>query len=328
MPKTLVSRDVIIDAVRRACRAPSFHNSQPWRWIAEGTGQLELHLDRDRLVDTDSSGRQALISCGAVLDHFSVAMSAQNFAVNVDYFPNPDDHTHVASIDFTPMGYATSAHRFRAEAMASRRTDRLPFAPPAEWADFAPLLRQYVDGVAHVDILDSAARPLVAEASQLTEALRLYDSAYHAELDWWTALFEVTDGIPHSSLVSAAESDRVDIGRSFPVTHRGDRRLQYGEDASTVLVISALDDTRRDILACGETLSAILLDATVAGMATCTLTHVTEVPAAREIVSALTGRALPQALIRVGSAPILDAPPPPTPRRPVTDVLVWKLPRS
>ena len=27
---------VIRDAVWLACRAPSLHNSQPWRWVAEG----------------------------------------------------------------------------------------------------------------------------------------------------------------------------------------------------------------------------------------------------------------------------------------------------
>ena len=41
------------------------------------------------------------------------------------------------------------------------------------------------------------------------------------------------------------------------------------------------------MLQCGEMLSAVLLDATMAGLATCTLTHITELPASREIVAAL-----------------------------------------
>ena len=92
----------------------------------------------------------------------------------------------------------------------------------------------------------------------------MYDSAYHQEMHWWTAPFEVSDGIPHDALVSAAESDRVAIGRTFPVTHHRERRLEVPEDRSTVVVISAADDTRRDVLGCGETLSAILLEATLA----------------------------------------------------------------
>ena len=49
----------------------------------------------------------------------------------------------------------------------------------------------------------------------LTDSLRLYDSAYNSELDWWTAPFEFSEGIPYSSLVSADEIERVDFGRSF-----------------------------------------------------------------------------------------------------------------
>jgi nitroreductase len=325
MPNTVVASDVIAGAVHLACHAPSIHNSQPWRFVGEGGGILQLHLDRDRLVDTDSSGRQALLSCGAVLDHLRVAMAAAGWAANVDYYPNPNVHTHLASIDFTPMSFVTEAHRRRADAILSRHTDRLPFTAPTQWQDFELLLRHDLgDELAVLDVLPEDARPRLAEASQLTESLRLYDSSYHAELAWWTGPFATSDGIPHSSLVSAAESDRVDIGRTFPVTHHRERRSEVAEDRSTVVVLSALGDTRRDILTCGEALSVTLLEATMAGLATCPLTHMTEVEASRDIVIGLTGRALPQLLIRVGMAPALDDVPPATPRRPLSDVLTWQ----
>lgn len=325
MPKTVVSSGLIADAVGLASRAPSFHNSQPWLFIGEGAGVLHLYLDRDRMVDTDSSGRQALISCGAVLDHLGVAMAAAGWATNVDYFPNPNDHTHLATIDFVAMEYVTDGHRRRADAILSRRTDRLPFAAPRDWDRFEFLLRRAVDDdLALLDVLSDEARPQLAEASQLTESLRLYDSSYHAELAWWTGPFDAQDGIPASSLVTAAESDRVDIGRNFPVSRHRERRSQMTEDRSKVLVLSSLGDTRRDILTCGEALSVALLEATMAGMATCPLTHMTEVAVSSDIVSGLTGRPLPQVLIRVGMAPVLDDYPPPTPRRPLQDVLIWQ----
>jgi hypothetical protein len=324
-PQTVVSSVVIADAVHLACRAPSIHNSQPWRFVGEGGGLLHLHLDRDRLVDTDSSGRQALLSCGAVLDHLRVAMAAAGWLANVDYYPNPNDLGHLASIDFVPMSFVTQAHRRRADAILTRRTDRLPFTAPTGWDAFEPLLRHAVDtDLALLDVLPDHARPRLAEASQLTESLRLYDLSYHAELAWWTGPFGATDGIPHSSLVSAAESDRVDIGRNFPVTHHTERRSQVTEDRSKVVVLSALDDNRRDILTCGEALSVTLLEATIAGLATCPLTHMTEVEASREIICGLSGRALPQVLIRMGVVPAIGDAPPPTPRRPLNDVLSWR----
>src|SRR6478672_3327844 len=245
MPATMVDTEVIRNAVRLACRAPSLHNSQPWRWVLEGAA-IQLFANPDRVVRaTDSSGREALMACGAVLDHFRVAMAAAGYTANVDRFPNPNNRLHVASVDFTPMNYVTDGHRRRANAILLRRTDRLPFAAPSDWDAFESALRGTVTSEAvRLDTIPDDLRPQLAEASQLTESLRLYDSSYHAELEWWTAAFEVSEGIPHSALVSAAESDRVDVGRSFPVTHNQDRRLEVGDDQSTILVISAVDDVR------------------------------------------------------------------------------------
>ena len=322
--KLLLTSEVIADAVHLACRAPSYHNSQPWRWIAGNSG-IDLFVDPDRVVDTDHSGRQALISCGAVLDHFRVSVAAAGWTANIERFPDPNNPHHVAFVDFTRMPYVTDVHHERAHAITSRRTDRLPFWAPVDWAGFEPLLHAAVgEDVALLDVIKDENRAELADASQLTEALRLYDSPYHAALGWWTKPFAGSDGIPYSSLVSAAESDRVDIGRTFPVTHQRERRVNLIEDQAKVLVISARDQSRRDVLACGEALSAVLLEATMNGMATCTLTHMTEVDASRHIVSLLTGRSLPQVLVRVGIVPAAEEVPPPTPRRPLSDVLQFR----
>ncbi len=67
---------VIRDAVMLACRAPSLHNSQPWRWVAEGA-TLQLWADLCRaMTATDHTGRELTLSCGAALDHLRVAMAA------------------------------------------------------------------------------------------------------------------------------------------------------------------------------------------------------------------------------------------------------------
>ncbi len=261
MRDTVVDTKVIRDAVRLACRAPSLHNSQPWRWVAEGH-VVQLFVDPDRApVHTDESGREALIGCGAVLDHFRVAMAAAGWTANVDRFPNPNNLHHLASIDFSPMEFVTDGHRRRADAILQRRTDRLPFAAPANWESFEKELRDSVDvGDVRLDAVPDELRPELAEASQLTESLRLYDSSYHAELTGWTTDFNVTDGIPQSSLISAAESDRVDVGRNFPVTHNPERRSEVSDDHSKIVVLSTYDDTHDSMLRCGEMLSAVLLE--------------------------------------------------------------------
>ena len=322
MPDTMVSTEVIKNAVQLACRAPSLHNSQPWHWVVEGS-TVHLYRDKDRsLRSTDHSGREALLGCGAVLDHFRVAMAAAGWTANVDRFPNPNNHLHLASIDFTPMELVTDGHRRRADAVLTRRTDRLPFAGLPNWPSVESQLRAAVcSDAVRLDVIADELRPELAQASQLTESLRLYDSYYHAELDWWTGHFETREGIPRSSLVSASESDRVDVGRNFPVAAAGDRRIGVGHDHSTILVLSTYDNERLSVLQCGEMLSAVLLEATMAGLATCTLTHITELEASRHIVATLIEQTTtPQVLVRVGLVSELDGLPPPTPRRPMSEV--------
>ncbi|MCV7229558.1 Acg family FMN-binding oxidoreductase [Mycolicibacterium komossense] len=324
MSHIMVDTDVVTAAVRLACRAPSVHNSQPWRWVA-GSAGLNLFADPKRWVHaTDRSGREALISCGAVLDHLRVAMQAAGWTINVERFPNPNNLDHVAAIDFTPLSFVTDAHRARAGAIAQRRTDRLPFAAPTDWELFEPMVRStFSDNDAHLDVVADEVRHTLAEASRLSESLRLYDSSYHAELDWWTAPFHTTEGIPCNSLVSAAESERVDVARSFPVGSDTQRRPDITADRSTILVLSTDDDTGGDAVRCGEVLSTVLLECTMAGLATCTLTNVTESQAGRDAIASLIGRkSFPQLLIRVGLAPTAEPEQPLTPRRPLSDVFV------
>ena len=322
MRDTIVDTEVIRAAVQLACRAPSLHNSQPWRWVLEGHA-LQLFVEPHRApVFTDESGRETLFGCGAVLDHFRVAMAAAGWTANVDRFPNPNNLHHLASIDFSPMEFVTDGHRLRADAILLRHTDRLPFAAPPNWESLEDTLRGTVgtDGV-RLDVVPDELRQELAAASQLTESLRLYDASYHAELVNWTADLVESEGIPRSSLVSAAESDRVDVGRNFPVTHNPERRSEVSEDHAKIVVLSTVDDTHDGMLRCGEMLSAVLLDATMAGLATCTLSHITELPASRQILSTLIGQtATPQLLIRVGRVPNIENGPPPTPRRPIDEV--------
>ena len=323
MPQTMPQLEVVKEAVLLACRAPSVHNSQPWRWVSEGGG-LHLYVDRTRWVlNTDHSGRESLISCGAVLDHLRVAMAAAGWQAHIKRFPNPDNIDHLASVEFSPRELVADVDRNRAEAILQRRTDRLPFRCPTFWARFEPALRGSVDGTAAMlDVLSDEVRSQLAEASQLTETLRRYDASYHAELQWWTSPFALSVGIPPEALASTSEQWRVDVARDFPARSDTDRRADLSVDGSKILVLSTAGDTRAEVFSCGEALSTVLLECTMAGMATCTLTHLIELDESRDIVRRLIrGRGEPQVLIRVGIAPPIEDLPAATPRRPLDDVL-------
>jgi hypothetical protein len=323
MTKSIVDIEGMAKAVQLACRAPSLHNSQPWRWIASST-VADLFADRDRVVrSSDSSGREAIISCGAALDHFRVAMAAAGWNTTVEQFPNPKRGDHLASVGFAPLDSVTEALRDRADAILRRRTDRLPFRAPRDWESFEPVLRDmFDDELVTLDVLADDVRPQLADASRLTDSLRRYDDTYHHELQWWTAPFRLSEGVPPSALVSQSERQRVDVNRKFPVSGYTDRRYATTQDQSKILVLSTPEDTRENALTCGQVLSTVLLECTMAGLATCTLTHITELEASRTILQGLTATmAFPQVLIRVGTAPDMEQIPAPTPRRPLTEVL-------
>lgn len=326
MAETMFDTATLTRAVQLASRAPSLHNTQPWRLVVDGSG-VHLHLDPSRVVTaTDRSSREAVISCGVLLDHLRVAMAAAGWATSVDRFPNPNDPDHLATLQFSPMDFVTDAHRRRADAILARRTDRLPMAGYADWDAFEKLLRlRLPDGPVHLDVLAEEMRADVAEAAALTESLRLYDSAYHAELAWWTTPFATEDGISQSALISAAETERVAVGRSFPVTAHSDRRPSVQDDSATLVVLSTDGYSRADALDAGEALSVLLLECTLSGLSTCPVSHVTELHASRNIIGTLIGRdACPQLLVRIGIAPTLTDAPPPTPRRTVDTFVTFE----
>lgn len=315
--------ETVFDAVELACRAPSLHNSQPWRWVA-GSTTLELFADPHRVVrSSDESGREALISCGAAIDHLRVAMAAAGWKTRVDRFPDPDDREHIASMSFTALAAVDRRTRELADAILRRRTDRLPFRTPGDVRALEVVLRRLVtDDYAALDVLSDDAKPELISAARLAESLRRYDDSYHHELQWWTAPFRLSEGVPPDALVSSSERQRVPVNRNFAISGHADRRHATINDEAAIAVLSTAGDTPEDAVKCGEALSMILLECTMAGLATCTVTHVTELADSRDIVRGLTGRKdTPQVLIRIGTAPSIEDVPPPTPRRDVREVL-------
>ncbi len=208
------------------------------------------------------------------------------------------------------MPDAFSYVRTRVEAMTPTILDTRLITTAVELACRAPSLHdsqpwRWVAGASSVDLFVDARR------------------AATSTLDWWTAPLRVSDGIPQSALISESDSRRVDVNRQFPTDPLDERSSAGTYDQAKNPVLSAPRDTRVDALNCGEALSAILLECTMAGLATCPVTHITELEAGRDIIRVLTSvpAAVPQVLIRVGIEPADELAPKPTPRRPVSEVL-------
>jgi hypothetical protein len=86
-----VDNGTVQAALELAGRAPSVHNTQPWRWQL-GDAAVHLYADTERwLPATDPDGRDLLVSCGAWLHHLRMALAASDIGVTVDRLPDPDD---------------------------------------------------------------------------------------------------------------------------------------------------------------------------------------------------------------------------------------------
>ncbi|PBC40081.1 hypothetical protein CJ179_33900 [Rhodococcus sp. ACS1] len=327
MDSTLPDENVIRIAVDLACRAPSVHNSQPWQWTY-ADGQLDLYTERGRLLaSADPSGRQLVISCGAALNHLQTAMTGLRWSADIQRTPDGPHSAHLATIRFR-HGARPQSHEFDLlAAIRHRYSDRRPFGPVSVKTPMPATLPDMVRsrGV-HLTVLGQDARPALAKATEMTAAARKYDSAYQAELHWWAGHSLRQGGIPVDSLATAQNRDRVDIGRRFPAGRDNDSAAEI--DRSTVLVLSTDTDGRDAWLRAGEALSSVLLEATVGGLATCPLTHMTELHQSREMIrELLPARGFPQTLIRIGTTE-KKVPPRQTPRRPLESVFSIRRPHS
>ncbi|APA97779.1 Acg family FMN-binding oxidoreductase [Nocardia seriolae] len=323
----------MLAAMQRASRAPSVHNTQPWHWRFDGE-HLHLHADPDRLLAAaDPHGRQLVISCGAALHHVRTVFGSLGWHTDTVRVPDASDPNRLAETTFRPWPDPPAGLLARADAIDRRRTDRLPMAAPEHWDAIAPRLRMLVSPhYLELDTLGESAHAQLAEASEKAAALRHQDMLYVIEIGWWTGHSGTPDGVPTDALPSSAEFAQVRVGRAFPIPRHPDAAAAHSarradtEDHARLVVLSSSGDSVTEWLRTGEALSAVLLECTVAGLATCALTDITELPTARTALARMLPRpALPQLVIRIGTAPAGEPEHRPTPRRPLSELFTIEL---
>lgn len=323
MTSAMPDRASLESAVTLACRAPSLHNSQPWRWVVDRFG-LSLFSDPDRLLPaTDDFGRQMVISCGAALNHLEDAFAAQGWGIEIDRMPAGADRELLATVGMFHQREIVPDDARLVEAILTRTTDRLPFAAPPSWDETTPYLQAVSErrGVRLV-VLGERSRAALEDASLRLSGLRGGNPVYQAELRWWAGHPDpFPQGVPEAALPSATQRRSVSLARDFPSGTAASVDPAARQDQAAILLLATDADSRLDWLRCGEALSAVLLTCASRGLATCPVTHLTEMPATRTLVRDLSADpGLPQVLIRVGVA-THEQTLPTTPRRPLSEVL-------
>ena len=338
MDSGLPDRATIEAALELAVRAPSIHNSQPWRWRVGGAS-VQLYVDPVRqLPRVDPARRGMVLSCGVALHHFTVAMSALGWTTTVHRFPNPSDPDHLASIEF--LGHtAGEGDMALAAAIPRRCTDRRRFSSwPVPSGDIALLAAQ----AARAGVTLRRVKDEGELAKVVADAVRehISDPAYLAELAMWSGRHGTDSGVPARNTPAAQKGGApkgdtkkrgTETGGTFaarvfanPVLHQSSD-VAARDDAGVVVILATATDDPLAVLRAGEATGAVLLSATARGLASCPLTEPLEIAATRAEVRTklLGGEGIPQMLLRIGWAAVNADPLPATPRRPLSDVVAW-----
>lgn len=313
--------EILQHAVETAGRAPSLHNSQPWRFIL-GHNRVDVFADYDRwLPTTDADGRDVLVSCGAALHHLRLALAGTGLHASVHRLPSADDPSHIAVVDIDDGAPHLTSVAGLLSAVGSRRTDRRPFR---DW----PVPEAFVQGLIERAAEQGAVLRLISDAGTTRVLLDAIAAAglaqnalphYEAELATWTGRTG-DDGIPAANLPDAAGTSVV-AGRKFTEGLIKSLPIQ-APDAATFLVLGTASDDRLSQLRAGEALSAVLLQATEFGLASCPLSQPLAIGSTRKVLcdDVLDGTLSPQIVLRLGWAPA-DSPLPATPRRSLSDTV-------
>lgn len=318
-------------AVERALRAPSVHNTQPWRWRITADG-VQLHADPFRCLDaTDPDGRDLVISCGAALHHLQVALAATGSAVLVERLPDPENRHHLATVTLC-SGPADHAAASMSPFIERRQTDRRRMGHTALTAAQTRALADAAAraGAALVPVATPAARQRLAAVLAEASHRQPFVPGYAAELRMWTGRYGGSrDGVPRENVApSPVGLEEPSPLRAFPHGLLAQPREPHGprppDDAASLFVVTTPGDDVVDRLRAGEATSAVLLTATGMGLATTPLSQAVEVRATRDLIRRTVLRVpeYPQILLRVGHRAELADDLPETPRRGLSAVLM------
>jgi nitroreductase len=315
-----LTEDQLQAAVEAAARAPSLHNTQPWRFRATDDG-IELHADRARqLPVADPSGRELRLACGAALFNLRLALIGHGMRPIVTLLPDPARPDLVATVRRCGSRSATPEQRRLLEAVPRRRTNRRPFTDaqvptPARHA----LRRAALEEGAWLDLVtDPEQRVQLGAMARQAHERQMADPEFVAELERWTGHdVERPDGVPATAGGPLPRPNATWVLRDYS---GGTARPDGVVEAEPVIaVLSVHGDGPREEIRAGLAMQRVLLTATTHGLAASFLSQLVECADVREGMRRLiSGARPPQVVLRIGQG----WPVPGTPRRPVTELLV------
>jgi hypothetical protein len=314
--------------VELATRAPSVHNTQPWRFVA-GQAELDLYADRRRqLMVLDPTGRQLTISCGAALGLAEIAVSALGYSHSTELLPD-EDGEHLARLRIGPPAPVGAEELALVREIGRRRTVRDRFdGVPLTMAEKVTLDRDAgAYGVWLQWLASEPERVAVAVLTDRSDRIEHADPAVRAELARWSRGDDTADdGIGPNvlpGLPSGLRSSDVRLRDfSVPIADAGvadPQQFPLPAERPDLAVLCTRYDGPTNWLHAGRALATVWLRATQLQLAASPVGQALDLPWTRHRLQTELGLAgTPQLVLRFGHALLSGSV---SPRRPVSDVL-------
>jgi nitroreductase len=328
--------NTVLDLVRHAemlaavtGRAPSLHNVQPWR-LRIAADAAELYADPERhLPVADPHGRQMYLGLGAALFALRLAIADLRRDTLVQLLPDGDQPNLVARLLVIGRRDPTPTESALLTEVERRRTVRTPFTDEQVPVPVRIALGDdaAVEGAALRWVEALGERRGVAALVAAGERRQQADPAYRAELAAWTATDALARGagVPEAAFgVSAGTGHSAQFPmRDFAAGRdiHPPRPSRPVEEHPLIAVLTTAGDRPADWLTGGQAMMRVLLAASAAGLGSSQLNQPVELPDLRhELRDELRLEGWPQIVLRMGYP--ADPLPPPTPRRPVSELLL------
>jgi hypothetical protein len=312
-----------------AARAPSVHNTQPWRFTVTGR-VAELYADAERQLLEDPAGREMTISCGAALFGLRLAIRSLGYQPETALVPDPGQVSLLARVRAGRPEPMTSDERAMLHAVPHRHTHRGAFEPGPLPGDL--LARMQDDATAEGARLvvvgnGPAYRKLTRILGAWSRKRDLYPASpaqiqSQTEAQRWTREpgSQVRDGVPAYAYPATGGREPGHLPqRDFDLGRGWGFRPSGGPPAPVTAVLVTPGDDQESWLHAGQALQRLLLRAASQWVFASLQTQPLQSASVRaQIRSGLTLPGAPQLLLELGVARTSHA----TGRRPAGEMTV------
>ena len=293
--------------VSTAARAPSVHNTAPWRFRV-GKYEIELYADPARKLLVDPIGREMLISCGAALFGLRLAVRSLGYLAVAELLPDPRRLRFLARVRLGAAAPMTAAERQMLDALPHRHTHRAPFVPGPLPTGLGPALQHdaLAEGARLVLVDRGIAYARLADIVGAAARRQALDPVAREEVRRWSRDVADTarDGVPAHAFGGGTGREPGRLPQRDFALRRGLGLLPGGGTPPvTTAVLVTPGDSRADWLRAGQALHRLLAHAASRRVFASLYTQPLEAAAIRALIRdrlALPGA--PQMLLQLGRA--------------------------